>query len=508
MDISLKHEDYKVLKANKENSVEECIEAELSLPEYMPEILRIIKTTAKPEITSCKLVGERVTVDGVCEIRIVYTAEDGCIYCFSQTRQFTRHCENSSFTDAIDVNADLDVSYVNCRATGTKRVEIRTGILIKFNVFFAELQDVVSVENDCKIEQKCLSVKGLCLGCKKTRTFSMSDTVTLSVPSAFIVSQDAKAIVSEIRKINNKIMLKGEVVVNVCYVNSDNKALTEHVSHSIPLNQILEIEDLEEHFTGNVFVKVTSLDVLVKSEQNIFATAFDLSLGLEADVTMWDEKEYSVICDAYCIDSAITLEKKPYVFYESLSLLKDVCIFDNSFTVAGEGIESILDTFAEVNNVKTVYSNGELTVSGSLCVSLVVRDATNSLSNINKIFDFTYKYKESLNAKNISCEPRVNVLNVKCLVKNTNTIDVRAELDIAGTILGKIYADAVVGLSLSEKAVNTSKMPVTIYFSEVENESLWEIARKYNTTVSAIAEENGLSGDTTENVRILFIPSA
>ncbi len=508
MDISLKHEEYKVLKANKENSVEECIEAELSLPEYMPEILRIIKTTVEPEVTSCKLLGERITVDGVCELRIVYTAEDGCIYSFSQTRQFTRHCENPAFAEAVDVNAMLDVSYVNCRATGTKRAEIRTGIVVKFNVFFAEKEDIISVDEGCRIEQKCMPIKGLCLGCKKTRAFSMSDTINLSVPSAFLISQKANAVLTEVRKISNKIMLKGEVVVSVCYVNSDNRAQVEHIKHSIPLNQILEIEDLEEHFTGNVLLRVTSLDVLVKGEQNNFASAFDLSLGLEADVTMWEEKEYSVICDAYCIDSAITLDKKPYVFYETVHLLNEAYTCNNSFVVAGEGIESILDVCAEVNGVKTEYKNGELTISGSLCYSIMVRDNTNSLSNINKIFDFSYKHKESFDMKNISCEPQINVVGIKYSVKNSNTIIVDADLSVLGTVLGKLYADTVVALSLSEKKADCPKMPVTVYFTEGENESLWEIARKYNTTVSAIAEENELTGDTTENVKILFIPSA
>jgi hypothetical protein len=39
MDISLNHNDYKILRKDNSNSVEEIVEAELSLPEYMPEIL-------------------------------------------------------------------------------------------------------------------------------------------------------------------------------------------------------------------------------------------------------------------------------------------------------------------------------------------------------------------------------------------------------------------------------------------------------------------------------------
>ena len=143
MDITLKKENYKILQTVKDNSIEECIEADFSLPEYMPEILRIIKSTAQPKVNSCKVVGERVTVDGDCELRMIYSAEDGGIYSFTQTKPFTRHCENNIFNDATDINCDVSVTYVNCRATNTKRAEIKAGIVIKINAFIEEIEEIL-----------------------------------------------------------------------------------------------------------------------------------------------------------------------------------------------------------------------------------------------------------------------------------------------------------------------------------------------------------------------------
>ena len=47
MDISFENEKYCSLKKTYETIVEEGVEAELSLPEYMPEILRIVKNIKK-----------------------------------------------------------------------------------------------------------------------------------------------------------------------------------------------------------------------------------------------------------------------------------------------------------------------------------------------------------------------------------------------------------------------------------------------------------------------------
>ena len=81
MDISLENTEYCSLKRTYETTVEECVEAEISLPEYMPEILRIVKSQAIPKINSYTTVGERVTVDGTCELRMIYVGNDNCIWC-------------------------------------------------------------------------------------------------------------------------------------------------------------------------------------------------------------------------------------------------------------------------------------------------------------------------------------------------------------------------------------------------------------------------------------------
>ncbi len=508
MDISLKHEDYKFLKTLTDNSVEESVECELTLPEYMPEILRIIKSTAETKINSCRLVGERVTVDGVCDLRMIYTAEDGCIYSFSQSRPFTRHCENADFSEAVDVKAKVSVSYVNCRATGTKRAEIKAGLIIKFCVYLEEKEDVISLGDTKGIEQKSIPVKAMSLGCKKTRAFSMSDTVTLNSPAAFLISTSANAVCTEIRKINNKIMVKGDAVVDICYVNANDKSCAEHVKHRIPVNQILEFDGMEEHFTGNVVLIVTALDVLPKGESTGMATAFEISLGIDACVNMWEEKELLVISDAYAVGTALELKKSPCSFCTALDEIDEKFIFESNFAVTGEGVGTVVDSCGEITSVQAKVENGELIVSGSLSVSLIIKDSAGSLSSISKMFDYAYKKKVEYQEKNIICSPDLTLISLDCTVKGTNSIDVRAEIYIAGSVFGKLVIDTVADITESETPVCRNCNAITVYFPESSNESLWSIARRYNTTVKAIAAENDLNGDTTENLKMIFIPSA
>ena len=93
-----------------------------------------------------------------------------------------------------------------------------------------------------------------------------------------------------------------------------------------------------------------------------------------------------------------------------------------------------------------------------------------------------------------------------CAEKGSNSIDVRAEINVSASVFGKVFIDGVTDITESENQIVRNSNAITVYFPE-ESESLWSIARRYNTTVKAIAEENGLEGESTENLKVIFIPA-
>ncbi len=506
MDISLKHENYKFLKKSVDNSLEEAIEAELSLPEYMPEILRIIKTTATPKIISANIVGDRLTVDGVCELRLIYTAEDNCVYTFSVNKTFVRHLEREDFNDCADVNTAVKTSYVNCKATGTKKAEIKAGVSVKVTVYKEDMQDIIGLENDCNIQEKSIPLNTCSLGCKKTKAFSLSDTVNLDIPSAFVVSACAFAVLTEIRKINNKIMLKGEACVDICYVNYNDKSACEEIRHTLPINQILEYTGMEERFDGSVDLQITALDVIPKGEQGGASAAFDVALGVEASVNMWEEKQIFLIEDAYSTECSLDLNKSDFVFYGDLEKINETFIYDGSLSVHGEGVSCVVNKNAVVSSLNCKAEEGSVTLNGTLSLALIIKDNASAFSAVNKDFDFTYQIKNEKFTKQTVFEGNIKVVALKVQVKGENTIEIKSELNINGCAFREIKECIVTDIKKSDRPFKRKKNAITVYFPDNKNESLWGIARRYNTTVKAIAEENDLEGDTTENKDVIFIP--
>ena len=55
-----------------EGSVEQSVASDLTLPDYCPDILRILKCTVTPRVTGSQVSGERITVDGTVLVRLIY----------------------------------------------------------------------------------------------------------------------------------------------------------------------------------------------------------------------------------------------------------------------------------------------------------------------------------------------------------------------------------------------------------------------------------------------------
>lgn len=508
MDLSLENEKYSGLKKVHDSVIEEGVEAEFSLPEYMPEILRIIMSRAVPKINSWQTVGERVTVDGSCELTMIYVGTDNCIYSFSTSRNFTRYCENSAFLNVDDVNINATVKFVNSRATSTKRAEIKAGISICVTAYLKEDEDILYLSEKCGIEKKQKEISAMSLGCKKSKMFSMSDNFTLDAnTAAFIVRSNATAVLGEVRKIGSKIMLKGETIVEIAYIPHEDKTTVLNLRRILPINQILEFDGMEEHYTGDINLDITAVDVIIKNDSQGEGKSLDVGVTINAGITMWEQKDLKIITDAYAINGSIDLSYKTIKFYSALDAIRDTYIFKDTIDISKIGADCILDSFCDLSEPVVSLNDGVIAISGTLKATFILKDTSGGFVTTEKMLDYKYERTNADANKKIECTPNISVSSFECAVKNNEEIDIKAEMQINCSVFGEMEIDVVSAITEGAGCEKINNSAITVYFPNYE-ETLWDIAKRYNTTVESIVLENNLSGDTTKDVKMLFIPSA
>ena len=74
-------------------TAEQPIDADITLPDYCPDIRRVLKCLVTPRITAVQTAGDRATADGSAGVCVIYTDEQGNVCCFEQTYPFSKYAE-------------------------------------------------------------------------------------------------------------------------------------------------------------------------------------------------------------------------------------------------------------------------------------------------------------------------------------------------------------------------------------------------------------------------------
>ena len=65
-------------------TAEQPIDADITLPDYCPDIRRVLKCLVTPRITAVQTAGDRATADGSAGVCVIYTDEQGNVCCLSR----------------------------------------------------------------------------------------------------------------------------------------------------------------------------------------------------------------------------------------------------------------------------------------------------------------------------------------------------------------------------------------------------------------------------------------
>ena len=123
---------------------EQSVELDYILPDYYPDIFRLIRCETVPVITSWNISGERLTYELRCDIRVIYCSEDSNVpQCISQRRSFSKTVELGKACDTPVVKLLPKAEHANCRVVNKRRLDMRGAVSVKISVTGETAQEVI-----------------------------------------------------------------------------------------------------------------------------------------------------------------------------------------------------------------------------------------------------------------------------------------------------------------------------------------------------------------------------
>lgn len=491
-----------------ESTAEQSLDADISLPDYCPEICRILKCTVIPNVTSVTNNSGRITADANVNVRVLYVGENGKIAGYEQNYPIQKFVESNRITSDSAVSVNVKTDYANCRAVNPRRIDVRAMMTFIFKAVNKREEQLLCGADGSGIqtiteEENTASLCGL-----NERAFSLSEVVELpdDKPAVNqIINVSPCTVISEVKVINNKALLKGDCNVKIYYLGDDSSSV-EYIEHSVPISQIIELDGLNDSCKTGVRLSVCSCEAVAKADSSGDMRLIDFNARINAFISAFEEIEVPFITDAY---STLCDTKNTF---KSIELMKYNDSFDTNFTnkvvLESIGVSVNCVTAVWCSDIRYDFTAKEdkCNISGTYLANIVYKDNDNQTGIIQKPVDFDYSVKMNSRAERIMCYGSVQTVNCSCAVTGDSRLEMKTELSASGMILTCITKKYISSIELLNENKKNDKCALTICFCD-KGENLWNIARKYNTTVEAVKEENELLSDIIEENCMLLIPA-
>lgn len=514
MDFKVNREEIASAEVIFDDTQEQSVELDYVLPDYFPEIFKIIKCMTVPKILSYDVSGDKLTYEMAVCIRVLYCSENSsAVQSVEQKLNYTKTVEFGRTASCPRVSISPRVDYINCRAVNSRRIDIRGAVSIKIRITDLCKKEIICDAFGGNIQLKKIPVTYPANRLHTSKRITVSEEFDLGMskpPIVNILRSDAVIASNDKKVIANKLIAKGEVYINMLYsCQKDGADSVEAMQFTLPFSQIVDLEGIDERFVCSVDTEIISCDIEPRSDGDGNSKVADCSVVLLIDCNAYRTVSAELAADEYStsyktdsVKSDIKIEIPPRQINSS-------CVVKGSMEYSDGGIDCIYDVWCSINGVtaRPDTENGGIAINGSAVYCVMAKNSSGEPILLEKEEPFTASV--SVEGINESSYAEVKLTPISCSynLASDNSIEAKAELKITGEVGGTVNICGITELSVDENEPlkKSGDHALKLYFTD-ENEDLWEIAKKYGTSVAAIMEENEIEDDMISCKGMILIP--
>lgn len=490
---------------------EQAIDLDFNLPDYCPDIQKILKCQVFPKVTSRNISSDRLDVDGTTTIRLLYIdAVKSSVRCCEQSVPFSSSFNLNLSPQSAVVFTTSKIEYINCRAISPRRLDVHGAFSLCAKVVAKEAYEFGIGAEESDIEEKKKTVTISNVTDMQQEIFSIEEVVELNPgkpPVESIVRTDVSVCVSDYKVVSEKLIIKGDASIKILYISDLNLGSLETMEYSIPISQIVDVDGLDDNCVCDVHLEILNSNIKSQTDGSGEETLLGVEMKLAATVISYKEKDVDILTDAYSKTYDTQFDYNQISVSRFIKNLNETFIDNNTLEFENYNVARVVDLWNDVHSITAKVENDELVFSGKYNVCILACDREDNPFYIERMIDFSHSVPWNEKFDSIECSPNFCVVSMSYRIVGDGDLEIRVEIKVDAPVYSKRTIKFISGIFIDQEKTRKkdSEAALTIYYAD-QGEDLWNIAREYCTSVDAIKNENEIDGDVLENRKMLLIP--
>lgn len=482
------------------------IEGDVIVPDIKPDVLTAVKVSGNVCIYKKEVLDGKIRLDGCIQTYIMYIAdnETGDLRGINTSLDFTQVIDVDNCRAGMDLGCKLKIKSIEANVLNSRKLALKVLIDAEIKVFSNSNIDVIKeINSNCCLQKlsNTIDVNSL-VGYGTTKAYA-KETISIDEIDnlAEILKVDMDLINRDTKISYNKVLVKTDARVRIMYLTEDNRVNT--AESLIPVMGFVDIPNISEQNLCDTEYELKNLVVKPNSQE-------EHSIYIEAEIELtcsaFEIKSIEVIEDLYGLEEQLTFSRKQANTMCNKNAFKDVLTIKEKISASEIMGNRIYDASItpRINNQKVladrIMYDGEVSVN-----ILFAQDMTNRIENkmVNIPFNFSINIPDINDNSNIDLN--IDIINQNFVIMPDGYIDTQIDMEFRVNVSNFRNINIIDEIE-TQDLESQDQYSMVIYFVK-PGDTLWDIAKKFRSTVEDIARVNDIENVNYIQVgRQLFIP--
>lgn len=489
------------------------------VPDTLDDMEQIMLDTGEIQAEAIKGQGERVLVRGKLDFQVLYRGESGGLQTMGGSIPFEETVNVAQLTDGDHISLswtleDLQAEMIHSRKLGVKAIltlNLRTE---------TEQETEAAVEAGADGQQETpgleilkRKIRSVSLAVRKKDTYRIRKEISLTGGKPNIgrlLWQEMRLRELETRPQDGSLRLDGELLVFVIYQAEEEGMPVQWLEEVLPFSGELELPGAGAEQIPMISASLSRRNLEMRQDYDGEMRELSADAALELDIRLYEEKETELLSDLYSNECEITPETGEALFDQLIA--RNVCrvkIAEKIHLPGEERVLQICHSQGAIRLDEVELEQDGIRAEGVLEVTLLylTSDDRVPVRAVTEQLPFHCRAEAEGADENAVYQLEARLEQLGAVMAGGDTVEIRGGAVLDFLVLRPVCEPVITGAQQSPQDMRKlQELPGIVGYVVQPEDRLWDIAKRFHTTIGAIQSANELPDDQVKpGQRLLLV---